>query len=357
MTRVPSSSPGLVVYRTTGGVDAIAEHSRRLVAAFEVAGYPARYIGDGLASARRAAGRVPWFLLQYNPFSYGRWGVAPRLAADAALLRRQTGATFALLVHEPWAHVTNWRSGLMSVYQRVQLATLLMTADVALSTTQGRSTMLGQPVRPVPVGSNITAVGTTAQEARERFGFSDELVVALFGTGHPSRALACAEAAIDALAARRGAASLRVLNLGRGAPPLRVCADVDVQTPGQLDPEELSWRLWASDVMLLPFTDGVSTRRTTLMAGLAHGLPVVGSRGANTDDVIVHHPEAIALAPVDDLAAFVRTVIVLTEDPTRLRAMGEAGRRLYRSHFDWPVVARRLAAELALTPQAGYRNR
>lgn len=358
MSGAPHTTPGLVVYRDTGGVDAIAEHSRRLVAALNDAGSPARYVEDGLAAARRTAGRPPWFLLQYNPFSYGRWGVAPGLIRDAVLLRRQTGAVFAMLVHEPWGDVRDWRSALMSAYQRVQLSPLLLAADVVLATTEGRSRMLLQPARHVPVGSNITPVAATAAAARERGGISSEdLVIALFGTRHPSRALACAEAAISALAARRGADCIRVLNLGRGAPPLATPAGVEVECPGELEPEEVSWRLRASDLLLLPFTDGVSTRRTTLMAGLAHGLPIVGTQGVNTDDLIVRRPDAVALAPGGDVAAFAQTVMDLTADPARLHAMGSTGLRLYRDQFDWPVVARHVLSALALTPAARDRDR
>ena len=44
--------------------------------------------------------------------------------------------------------------------------------------------------------------------------------------------------------------------------------------------------LRASDMLLLPFSDGASTRRTTLMAGLSHALPVVGLQRTETDRVL-----------------------------------------------------------------------
>ena len=339
---------GLVVYRNTGGVDAIAEHSRRLVAALAGAGLAAQYVDDGLASARRRVAGPPWVLLQYNPFSFGHWGVAPGLIGDALLLRR-AGALFALFVHEPWSDRYDWRSTLMSAYQRVQLRALLRAADVVMATTEGRAQMLRRDALHVPVGTNITPVDTTASAARARLGISSELVVALFGTGHPSRALGDAEVAIDALAERGGVGSVRVLNLGRGAPPLAVRAGVKVDTPGQLDAAELSWRLSASDVLLLPFTDGVSTRRTTLMAGFAHGVPIVASRGADTDELLIRHPDALVLTPPG--GGFARAVADLTADRSRLHAVGAAGRRLYDSHFDWPITARRVASALLRTSQ------
>jgi glycosyltransferase involved in cell wall biosynthesis len=104
--------------------------------------------------------------------------------------------------------------------------------------------------------------------------------------------------------------------------------------------------LWASDLVLLPFTDGVSTRRTTLMAALAHGRPVLGLRGDNTDSVLAAAPDALALTPVGDTVAFSRAAVELTRDPHRLRALGDAGRHLYETRFDWPVMAERVTTVL-----------
>ncbi len=336
---------GFVVYQSSGG-DAIDEYSRRLVRAMCAAGNPACYVAEGLSSARLRATDPLWVLLQYMPFSYGRWGIAPGLVRDAITLRRRTGAPFALTVHEAWVGMHDWRSTLMGAYQRVQLRSLLRMADAVIVTRVALAGTLGKGTVHVPVASNITPIATTSDAARDRLGITDELIVALFGTGHPSRALDHAEAAISALAAERGPGGIRVLNLGVGAPTLDVAPGIDVRSPGRLSADELSLHLWASDLLLLPLTDGVSTGRTTLMAALAHGLPVVGLRGVSTDMVLINHPEALALTPVGDHRAFACAAVELTGDLGRLRATGEEARRLYTRRFDWPVVARRVMSAL-----------
>ena len=140
---------------------------------------------------------------------------------------------------------------------------------------------------------------------------------------------------------------MKVLNLGLGAPQLDVQARIDIQTPGELEAHELSLRLCASDLLLLPFSDGLSTRRTTLMAGLAHALPVVGLQGPETDDVLSSNPQALTLTPLGDVGAFARATVGLADDPAQRRVIGRAGRELYVTQFDWPVTARRVAAALA----------
>jgi Glycosyl transferases group 1 len=341
---------GIVVYRASAGVDAIDEYSRRLVRALSASGEEACYVAGGLASVRRSADEPPWVLLQYNPFGYGRWGVAPSLVRDArALRRRTTGMRLGVMVHEAWVDMTDWRSTLMGAWQRLQLKSLLRFADVVLTSTEALARELGRRAIHVPVGATITPVPTSTRAARERLGLADELVVALLGRANPSRALDHAEAAIAAIAEARGARGLTVLNLGADAPALEISPAVDVRTPGRLEADELSVRLWASDLMLLPFTDGVSTRRTTLMAALAHGRPVVGLRGHNTDQVLVDHPEALTLTPVGDPDAFARAAVALTGDADRRGALGDAGRRLYDEQFDWPVLARSVMSALGTT--------
>ena len=339
--------PGLIVYRTTGGVDAIDEYSARLTRALDEAGIAARYVSTGLRAARRLEGRPAWILLQYNPFSYGRWGVAPGLIRDAISMRRRTGALLAISIHEPWGDVRDWRSALMSAYQRAQLRSLMRVADRIIVATEAYGRAIGHRAIHVPVGSNITPLGLPGVQARERLGLGEQLVVTLFGTGHPSRALGHAEAAIAALRAQRGAGEMTVLNLGLGSPQVRLPQDVEVVTPGRLAPEEISLRLHASDLLLLPFTDGVSSRRTTLMAGLAHGVPVVGLSGPSTDRIFVQRGDALRLTPFGDPSQFARAVVDLGADEDARRALGAGGRGLYRAEFDWPIIARRVGAAVA----------
>jgi glycosyltransferase involved in cell wall biosynthesis len=337
----------LVVYRRAEALDAIDAYSRRLVDALVAGGQPATYVPDGLTAVRDRGDTPAWILLQYMPFSYGRWGFAPDLIRDALELKRTTSAAFGVMVHEAWVPMDSWRNCVMGVYQRAQLWSLLALADAVTVSTEYLARLLGGRAVHVPVGSNITPVAATREAARSDLGLRDELVVALFGTGHPHRALDHVEAAIAALAADRGAAAIRVLNLGAGAGGLRVPDGVQVDTPGELSGAEVSVRLQASDLLLVTFTDGVSTRRGTLMAGLAHGVPVVGLRGISTDEVLLRHPDALVLTAVGDREAFVRAVRELAGDRKRMAATGQAGKTLYADQFDWPVVASRVIAAMA----------
>jgi glycosyltransferase involved in cell wall biosynthesis len=342
-----------VVWQASDDVDAIDEYSRRLVDAMLAAGEPAQYVADGLRAARETGPDRPWVLLQYNPFGYGRWGVAPGLLREAAALRFRDRVPLAVMVHEAWVDRRDWRSLLMGTYQRAQLRLLLRFADVVLTSTEALADAVNHQAIHAPVGSNITPVGIARDAARTTLGLERELVVTLFGRRNPSRALDHAVAAIEAIVVAHGTSALTVLNLGTDAPPLAISSAIDVRDPGHLDADALSLHLRASDLVLLPFTDGLSTRRTTLMAALAHGVPVLGVRGVNTDRLLMAHPEAVALTSAGDPRAFATAAVALTRDREARRRLSEAGLTLYAEHFDWPVVARRVAVALdAVAPRS-----
>lgn len=343
------ASGGVVVFRRTGGVDdidAIDEYSRRLVSALAVSGVEARYEPGGLGPVVAARESPAWVLLQYNPFRYGRWGFAPGLVRDVLRLRRRRRIPLAIMVHEAWFPMTDWRSTLIGLWQRAQLRLLLRLADGVMTSTEALAREVGHDAVHVPVATNITPAVLSSQEARDRLGLDGGLAVALFGRAHPSRALRDAEAAIARLAEAHGTQQLTILNLGADAPGLRVPSGVEVLSPGRLAADELSLHLLASDIVLLPFTDGVSTRRGTLMAALAHGRPVLGQRGRNTDAVLAENREALVLTPTGDPTTYSQRAVELTNDVSQLNAIGDAGQRLYESRFDWPVAARAVGSKI-----------
>jgi glycosyltransferase involved in cell wall biosynthesis len=106
--------------------------------------------------------------------------------------------------------------------------------------------------------------------------------------------------------------------------------------------------LAAIDVYLAPLSDGVSTRRGSMMAGLEHGLAIVGTRGEATDEVLAReHGRAMLLADVNAMPAFEAHVRTLLVDAERRRELGSAAEALYEREFAWPRIAEKLMAILS----------
>jgi glycosyltransferase involved in cell wall biosynthesis len=137
-----------------------------------------------------------------------------------------------------------------------------------------------------------------------------------------------------------------VLNLGANAPMLPGVRDaIRVLRPGPLPSAELGAWLAAADLALLPFVDGASTRRTTLIAALQQGVCVLSTDGPLTDRELAVGPGPV-LIPVRDEVAFADLAATLAADAPQRASSATAGLRLFEQRFDWPVIAERLLASL-----------
>jgi glycosyltransferase involved in cell wall biosynthesis len=294
-------------------------------------------------------------VLQYNPFMYGRWGFAPWLPVALGRLRsKSAGVCVALMVHEPYVPMVNWRWTLMGLWQRCQLAAALWESHLAFVSIDPwarslRKLPFARPTFHLPVGSNLPDMRAARNGQRMQLNADDDtVVIATFTTGIPGRLVSHLAAAIDEVA--RTGRKVLVLNLGAGAPRLdgAIAEPVELVEPGRLPASELASNLAASDLFLAPFSDGVSTRRTTVMAALQHGVPVVGTSGFLTDGIFRDAANHIRLVPVESPRAFAAAAVHLVSNPVERMALGMAGRELYERSFDWPVIAQELLTRLGV---------
>jgi glycosyltransferase involved in cell wall biosynthesis len=102
---------------------------------------------------------------------------------------------------------------------------------------------------------------------------------------------------------------------------------------GVLSDKDLSIQIRACDLMLQQYPDGVSTRRTSAMAALAHERALVTTTGALTEAFwALDH--AAALVPADDADALARAAAALLVDPAARASLGARALALYRARFD-----------------------
>ncbi len=125
---------------------------------------------------------------------------------------------------------------------------------------------------------------------------------------------------------------------------------------GPLDAPSLSATLQSLDCCVLPFQDGASYRRSTLITALAHGVPVVttGPSWAGAELPPLRHRENSLLVPAGDAQALADAVLDLASD-SALRARLAAGAHTLAPRFAWPKVASQTMAvyRQALAPPQG----
>lgn len=113
-----------------------------------------------------------------------------------------------------------------------------------------------------------------------------------------------------------------------------------IHAPGVQPPQDLSASFGALDVFLALYEDGASGARGTLMAALAHGLPVISTRGAATDADWFVEEENVLFLESPDPAALAELILRILQDSQLRERLREGARRSYRAHFSWDVIAR-----------------
>jgi glycosyltransferase involved in cell wall biosynthesis len=339
----------LVLYRDRGvPVDGIRDYSHQLASSLSSCGVDVSLeLMDGRELPPETA-RADSVIVQYNPFSYGRRGFAPWLPAELRKLKRvRPRPVIAVMVHEAYFPLWGWRGALMGGWQRFQLARVRRAADVTFVSIEkwlGSVSRWGPegPIYHVPVGSNLPDMRSHRMAARAELGASEEtIVLAAFGTNHPSRLPGHVGAAARAL--DKAGHSVVLLNLGDDAPvPEDVPASVRVEAPGRLDLSEIARRLSAADVFVSALVDGVSARRGTFIAALQHALPVVGTDGPLTDEFLQDATGSCRLVPVEDPELFAAAVVELAGRPAERERLAQGARLLYDNRFAWPVIADRV---------------
>ena len=317
---------------------------------------------DGFAAPRR-------LLVQWVPHGYGYRSMNVWLCLWLCARAFVRGDDVGLVVHEPFLAFGEGsrRQDAVALVHRLMTVALLASARRVWTTIPEwerclRPYALGRRVPfawlPVPSTTPVTATAEEAAATRALYAAEGVSLVGHFGTYGGRVALALARLVPRLLSTTEGCA---VLLMGRGGEALRdellrahPRLSGRVHATGTLPAESLSRHLAACDLLLQPYPDGVSARRTSAMAGLAHGLAVVTTKGALTEG-LWEEAGAVALAPAgDDEALLVEARRLLSSEEARAR-LGEAGRRLYRERFDLAhtvAALRREAVERAAAAAA-----
>jgi len=264
---------------------------------------------------------------------------------ERAVLR---GDRVEIVLHEPFLgfSASSWKQSTAALVQRAMTIVLLRAASHVWATIPAwerrwRPYALGRavPFTHLPVMSTLPVLNDAARVAaiRTRLAPSGGHIVGHFST--------FASATADALRAtlpillERDAAAVAVL-LGRGGNAVRdelvrqhPGLSTRVHATGLVPPADLSLHLQACDLAIQPYPDGVTSRRTTVMALLAHGVPIATTVGTLTEP-FWRSVDAVRLVPAGSSSALaMETARLLADAPSRAR-LAQAARTLYAERFD-----------------------
>lgn len=307
--------------------------------------------------------------LQYVPHAYGYKAMNVQFAWWAARCAVRIAPVWVMF-HEvmyPIEPGQGFRLGLLSRVHRFMARRLIAAGSrtfVSIPTWRDLLTTIAPhskklkevPPEWLPVPSNIPAPADPRRVAAiGRSSFTDaQPIVGHFGTFGPldrGRLLAT----LAKLAIRKTRVNL--LLVGRNAAQFRraLLAEApwrenQVVAAENLPPDEVAVHLSVCEVLLQPYPDGVSCRRTTVMAGLALGLPIVTNLGELSEPIWSTGSHGVRLVRFGDPDALVAATIEELQLPAEQRAArGAANAAWYQKEF---AVERTIEKLKRTTPSA-----
>jgi polysaccharide biosynthesis protein PslF len=308
--------------------------------------------------------------IQYQSAAYGLHPAVNYLPWFLRRRRSRNRPTIYVTFHDlrvpymfPKAGPLRWRA-VVDLARYSDAAVVTNPTDYARLTAA--NTRLAGHVEPIPIGSNISPVppvryDRTAQRAR--WGCrSDDWLLAYFGFLNANKG---GETLVRALAelARAGKPARLLLIGGQvgASDPTNTAylaivkglieelglADCVCWT-GFTSPAEVSANLLAADCAALPYREGASLRHGSLMAALAHGLPVITTAApalrplglaTGRDFPALIDGESVRLVPPEDPVALADAVTAVMTDPALRSRLARGALDLAR-RFEWDAIAR-----------------
>ncbi len=292
-------------------------------------------------------------LVQYTPFLYSPRSAFPMLVARGL---RQAGIPTSIFAHECFypSDSIAVRSALKGRYLRLRDSMVLGAADAIFVPNEEKRTrvlahMPSASVWVLPVAANVEPV-----EIAPRRAPAPTFRLLAFGVVMPRRRLELLIEAVALLAQRDIDVTLtiagRIWDESYAAACERQCGrhgiSDRVTMTGALSNERLSAAFGNHDLFLHAAEEGAVSSAGSLLAALAHGIPVVAVR-TERDDACFAKGITFVDASAENIG---RACASLLRDPNRLEQCAIAARRLYDNDFGWRRIVNTIDAAL-LGPQ------
>lgn len=300
-----------------------------------------------LTQAGAALDRYPAprrILVQWVPHAFGYHAMNLRFCLWL-WHRASTGDQVELMVHEPYlAWRGTWRQAGAAAVHRVMTIVLLRAARRVWVSIPAWEPMLKPyalgraiPFAWLPIPSSLTAPDAGAVDVlRATFSADERPCVGHLGTYGTLIAPLLSDVLLELLRSPRAP---RVLLLGTGAQNFASTflarhpeLTDSVRAAGTLSDSDLAAHIAICEAMIQPYPDGISSRRTTAMAALALGVPVVTTTGALSES-LWRETGAVRLAAVGDYRGMAEQTLQLLQHADARRVLREAGRTLYNRQF------------------------
>ena len=238
------------------------------------------------------------------------------------------------------------RFGLLLTASEAVIALDQRHADVLSQEARANNTSVSVIPAPPLLRMASNEAGEARRAGREQLGAdgSDELILAYFGFVYKGKGV---ESLLDALAlvkARAGDIRFRLIVIGD-------VGDVDLKSQlmeqvdrlgigentewlGHRTDESASQLLWASDMAVLPFDEGLRTNNSSFAVCALHGLPIVSTRGAEMEACFQDNLNVL-LAEPKNAHSIAERILVLIRSTELQSTLKRNVRKLSETVFSW----------------------
>lgn len=294
--------------------------------------------------------------LQYQAAAFG-------LSAPIHFLPRVAGVPVVVTFHDlriPYLFPKAGRLRPAAVSYLARTADGVIVTDPADEAALRRRGSVARLTR-IPIGSNIAPTPPAGYEPavwRQRLGLdANDFLLGYFGFLNASKGVDTLISALAVLVNDRKARVRLVLIGGRAGSSDVTDPDFDAQLERQIGRYDLNERivrtgfvtatevsahLLACDAVVLPYRDGASWRRGSLLAALAHGCAVITTTPAARMPEL-RDGDNVRLVPPDSAPGLVLAITELLHAPEMRARLGQGASAL-REQFAWDKIARRTLA-------------
>lgn len=259
--------------------------------------------------------------------------------------------------------------------------TLLRDSDAVIALCERHRAMLvqewppvGEKMKLIPPPPNLFIAsnegGVARARGRKRLGLApDDFVVTFFGYLYPIKGVDTLLRAFAVVSAQRPEARLLFIGGKVGldveggasyfdemqalARELHVEGRTTWTGAFKSEEEDASLYLHASDVCVLPFLEGVQLNNSSFASMVAHGLPIIVTRGPMMDKPFAHGENVLTCEPRDPHA--VASLLLEVMDRADLRQRLQAGAlKLADEWFSWDTAMEKTLA--ALRPELSAKG-
>jgi len=302
-------------------------------------------------------------LFQYVPYMYSkRAGINFSLPMLILILRLCGRAKIQIMYHELYypKHFNVKAMILHHVHKGMLFFSALFAHTLYASTEYFQQKILAllpwKKVHHLPVGSNIPKINlspTDEEELRKTISPEEVRIIGLFGSFHPSKNIKLVLQNLLDIADQQK--NIKILYIGATLTELK--AEVDssyhellktyIYPTGFLSTAHVGEYLCLLDGMLAYFSDGISTRRGSMLAAMQLGIPILSTQTSYTDSLLLGQ-DFLTLVNADEVTFPAALKRKISQGwPKNLPADSkEREIAFYKRHFSWGEIVKKFLSTI-----------